>query len=360
MTVRTDSFVPGPDELRRVFAGKSTTELVFFARQCLERGGHDQVLALSEAFEATFAADATLALTAAVARFVGGEREAAAVAVEELVRAHPADLNALSVLAEMRARSGDRAASVALFTRLIELFPDYPGAQPTLAALLMPGPSYREVLRALHARLAPRTYLEIGVASGATLSLATGAELAVGVDPVEAPLEHPLPARARLIRTTSAAFFAKHRCEDVFGPRAVELTFIDGLHLFEAALADFAGAEAWSNPSSTIVLHDCVPIAPVTARRERATRFWVGDTWKAAWALARYRPDLRIRTLLAPPSGLVVVRGLDPSSRVLERERPRILGELMPLEYPCPVGSYPDELHVVPNTPEGLAEALGA
>jgi len=350
--------VPGLEELRRAFAGKSTGELVFFARQCLERGGYDQVLALGAALGPTFTGDPSLALTLAVARFLAGQQSAAESEVAALVRARPDDENALSVLAEMRARSGDTPGAVEALARLIALYPDYPGAFSTLAALLMPGPSYREVLRAIHAALQPKTYLEIGVAGGATLALATASEIAVGVDPVEAPLERPLPPGARVIRQTSAAFFAERKREQLFGPRPVELTFIDGLHLFEAALADFVGAEAWSGPQSTIVLHDCLPVAPVAARRERATRFWVGDTWKAAWALARHRADLRIVTVLTPPSGLVIVRRLDPSSRHLRENLDSIVAELMPLEYPLGPGQWPDALHVVPSTPAGLAEAL--
>jgi len=350
--------VPAPEELRRAFAGKSATDLLFFARQCLERGGYDQVLALAAALGTEFTFDPSLALTLAVARFLAGERAAALDAVAALAATRPDDPNALSVLAEMRARSGDPRGAVASLTQLIGFYPDYPGALSTLATLLMPGPSYRDVLRAAHAALTPQRYLEIGVAAGATLALATTTEVAIGVDPVEAPLEHALPPGARILRQPSAELFASRRREDLFGEHPVDLTFIDGLHLFEAALGDFIGAEAWSGPASTIVLHDCLPVAPVAARRERATRFWVGDTWKAVWALARHRPDLRIRTLLTPPSGLVFVRRLEPRSRLLETSRERIVSELASLDYPLGIGEWPEELHVLPSTPEGLAEAL--
>ncbi|HSU40175.1 MAG TPA: hypothetical protein VLJ38_11415, partial [Polyangiaceae bacterium] len=96
----------------------------------------------------------------------------------------------------------------------------------------------------------------------------------------------------------------------------------------------------------------------VTATRERRTRFWVGDTWKAAWSLARRRPDLRIRTILTPPSGLVVVRRLDPSSRTLADGFDALVNELRTQSYPLEPGRWPALLNVVPNTPEGLAEAL--
>ena len=359
MPVRTDSFVPGPAEIRRALSASSSGELVYFMRQCLERGGFDHALAVGEALPERFRDDPALALTLWIARFLGGEREAARAGIAAVVAERPDDLNALSVLAEMEARSGHGAAAVELFTRLLERYPDYPGAHATLAALLMPGPHYKDVLRAIHARLHPRSYLEIGVAAGATLALAATAEVAIGVDPVEAPLEHALPPGARVVRETSDHFFGSRSARELFGDEGVDLVFIDGLHLFEFALRDFFNAEAWCTKTSTIVLHDCVPIARATAERERRTRFWVGDTWKAAWALARHRPDLRIRTILTPPSGLVVVRRLDPSARPSPEAVARIIDELAPLEYTAPAGQWPPELHVVQNSPAGIAEALG-
>ncbi len=358
MPVRTDSFVPGPEVIRRALSESSSGELVYFMRQCLERGAFDHALAVAAAMPERFRADPALALTLGIARFLGGERDAARAGVAELVAERPDDLNALSVLAEIEARSGHGPAAIELFTRLLARYPDYPGAHATLAALLMPGPHYRDVLRAIHARLAPRTYLEIGVAAGATLALAATADVAIGVDPVEAPVEHALPPGARILRETSDDFFGSRSPRDVFGVDTVDLVFIDGLHLFEFALRDFFNAESWCNQASTIVLHDCVPIERATANRERSTRFWVGDTWKAVWALARHRPELKVRTILTPPSGLVVVRRLAPGARPTPEAVTRLVAELSALEYPSSPGPWPAELHVVPNTPEGLAEAL--
>ncbi|HEY3493410.1 MAG TPA: class I SAM-dependent methyltransferase [Polyangiaceae bacterium] len=359
MPSRPNSFVPSAPEMDRAFRGASAAELVFLMRQCLERGAYDHALALYETFAARLPADPALALCEAVARFVGGEREAALGAVARLAETRPDDLNVLSVLGEMRARSGDEPGACAALGTLIERYPDYPGAQPALASLLMPGPPYREILKAIHRALAPRTYLEIGVEKGGTLALATSAEIAVGVDPADFALEAALPAGARVVRETSDTFFASRTRESLFGARAVELAFIDGMHLFEFALRDFAHVERWCAPGSTIVLHDCVPLARVTAERERRTRFWVGDTWKAAIALARHRPDLRIRTILTPPSGLVVVRRLDPSSSVLLDRFAAIEAELSPLDYPHAPGDWPKELGPVPNSLEGVNEALG-
>jgi hypothetical protein len=130
------------------------------------------------------------------------------------------------------------------------------------------------------------------------------------------------------------------------------------MHQFEFALRDFRNSEAWSSPDGTILLHDCLPIVPASAARERRTRFWVGDTWKAALAIARHRPDLKIRTILTPPSGLVVIRRLDPSSTLLGEQHDAIVKELSELVYPFEPGDWPPELHAVSNDAEGLREAL--
>jgi hypothetical protein len=355
---RPNSFVPAPEQIREALGESSAGDLVFFLRQCLERGGFDHALALEAALGERARTEPALVLSLAVARFVSGERAVALAALVDMARARPGDLNVLSVLAEMRARSGDREGAFRTLLELVGRYPDYPGAQALLASLSMPGPPYREVLRAVHRALAPRSYLEIGVETGGTLALATSATRAVGVDPADYPLEQPLPPGAVVVRETSDAFFASRTRESLFGEEPVDLAFIDGMHLFEYALRDFANVESWCSPNGTVILHDCVPLAPVAAERERRTRFWVGDTYKLVWALARHRPDLKIRTVLTPPSGLVVIRRLDPKSDRLKRNFSTIEQEFACFHYPYEPGRFPSELHAVPNDAAGVSEAL--
>jgi hypothetical protein len=215
------------------------------------------------------------------------------------------------------------------------------------------------VLARLHQLLRPKSYLEIGVDTGATLALAQGSEIAVGVDPAELPVATArLPSNVKLFQETSSEFFAHRTRDSVFGSRRVDLVFIDGMHRFENALEDFVHAESWCQAGGTIVLHDCVPILARTASRERTTKFWVGDTWKIVPALAQYRPELKIATILAPPSGLVVVRRLNPAANQLAAERERILERFLPLEYQRRPGDFAPELNAVPNDEAGLALAL--
>jgi hypothetical protein len=358
VTQRPNSYVPPAEAIRAAFASASAADLTFFLRQCLERGGFDHALALEEALTERARSEPALLLPLAVARFLAGERRQALATVDGIVRSRPEDLNALSVLAEMRARSGDREGAFTTLMDLVNRYPDYPGAQGLLASLSMPGPPYRDVLRAVHRLLSPRTYLEIGVETGGTLALATSASRAVGIDPEDFPLEQALPAGARVVRETSDAFFAGRTRESVFGADTVDLAFIDGMHLFEFALRDFSNVESWCAPMSTVILHDCVPLAPVAAERERRTRFWVGDVYKVVWALARHRPDLKIRTVLTPPSGLVVIRNLDPQSSVIRTNFAAIEQEFSSFRYPYEPGRFPAELHAVGNDAAGIREAL--
>ena len=357
MTLKPNSFVPDAAAIRQALDGLGAAEIVMLLRQCLELRGHDHALAIAEALPDAVRAEPSIRLCEAVARFVAGQHDRATALIESVLAGAPEHLLARELRGEMRLRAGQRAAALADLSWVAERYPDYPGLQGLLSVLLMPGGHYRDVLVALHQRLAPGRYLEIGVETGATLSLATSAELAVGVDPADYPLDQALPPSARVVRLTSDDFFARHTREELFG-KPVDLAFIDGMHLFEYALRDFINTEAWCAPSSTIVLHDCLPILSVAAERERRTRFWVGDTWKTIVALARFRPDLRIRTILAPPSGLVVVRGLDPSSTVLRDRMQEILTSLHDLRYERAPGDWPAEFHVVPSSPAGLEEAL--
>jgi hypothetical protein len=49
--------------------------------------------------------------------------------------------------------------------------------------------------------------------------------------------------------------------------------------------------------------------------------------------LKKYRPDLRIHTLAAPPSGLAVIRGLNSKSTALPAQFEAIRREFIPYPY---------------------------
>jgi hypothetical protein len=163
-----------------------------------------------------------------------------------------------------------------------------------------PGPDYLAVLAAIHRTLRPATYLEIGVLWGESLRLALPETRVLGIDPA------PLTDDPRVYRIGSRDFFAIHNPETILqGP--IEFAFIDGEHLFEEALADFAAIERHAAPNALIAIHDTIPLNAETASRHRTTEFYTGDVWKLPLYLRLRRPDLHIVTLATAPTGLTLV-----------------------------------------------------
>lgn len=183
-----------------------------------------------------------------------------------------------------------------------------------------------EFLRALHSRLAPRTYLEIGVAQGGSLALSRCPS--IGVDPAF-QVNQQLSAPTSLIRETSEAYFAalERAGRTPFGRLPIDLAYIDGMHHLENVVADFIAIERYSAPSSVISVDDVLPPSVEEAARDRLTQSWTGDVFWMPAVLAAYRPDLNALTVATEPAGTLLVTSLDPSSDVLAERLEDILHE---------------------------------
>lgn len=213
---------------------------------------------------------------------------------------------------------------------------------------------YYEALEVAHAYLRPDVYLEIGVHEGHSFRLAASAAAAVGVDPAM-DLRFPAPPGAQLFRKTSDDFFAQDATA-AFADAPVDLAFVDGLHHWDQALRDVVHAERHSHGQGRVLIHDCLPIDAETSTRERNTVVWSGDVWKVVVWLRRHRPDLDVTTLDVAPTGLAVVRGLDPRRPLPDV---RALDEdVWALGYDDVAGSLGDLLNVVPGTVDELERAL--
>ena len=253
--------------------------------------------------------------------------------------------------------AGDRERAVKYAEQALERDPECHDARLLLAGLYLQGRPYDDVLADIHAHLKPRTYVEIGIATGKSLKLVRPETLALGVDPDPA-LQFELSPNTRVFRETSDDFFARHDVRSELGSLPVDLAFIDGLHYFDQALRDFINLERLCDRASTILVHDCFPLDRASAQRERKSGFWSGDVWRLVVLLKEHRPDLRLHTIAAPPTGLVVIRGLDPSSRRLSETLETLVDEYMQLDYGYLANDRAAKLNVVANDWDGIRSLL--
>src|ERR1700722_6300659 len=202
------------------------------------------------------------------------------------------------------------------------------------------GTFYQTFLKRMHSALQPNTYFEIGTLNGDTLRLASCT--CISVDPhfqISSEVLGNKPA-CYFFQVGSDEFFEKHNPIEIFS-KAIDIAFLDGMHLFEFLLRDFYNTERYCTRSSIIVLHDCLPgdeyIAvrdPSDSARQKSSRpnYWTGDVWKLVPVLRRWRPDLKIAVLDAPPTGLVLVTNFDSGNRVLRENYTAIMDSYLNLD----------------------------
>lgn len=202
-----------------------------------------------------------------------------------------------------------------------------------------PTMSRHQLLEALHAKLQPRTYLEVGVNDGASLALSR--TRSVGVDPAFRVVKE-LECDVQLVRATSDDFFARPTATAHFGGVPVDLAFIDGMHLSDFALRDFMNVEPLMARTGVVVLDDVLPRNALEASRERRTNAWTGDVYKAVEVLMRNRPDLVVMMVNTAPTGTAVVLSLDPRSAVLRGQYEAELDYLLAPDPQAPPASFLD------------------
>jgi hypothetical protein len=221
------------------------------------------------------------------------------------------------------------------------------------------GEDYLVFIARMQTLLQPRTYLEIGTRTGESLALARCPSIAI--DPVFAVSAEALRGKrvCQFFQMSSDDFFRDYDPSVLLrGP--IDLAFLDGMHLFEFLLRDFANVERHCRANSVIMMHDCIPTdAYVAERRDDPERrralgsrpgWWTGDVWKIVPILKRHRPDLVIHAIDAAPTGLIMVTNLDPQSDLLRRNHFHIAQEFAGMELiDYGIARYIDELTLVPS-----------
>ena len=171
--------------------------------------------------------------------------------------------------------------------------------------------------------LQSQSYFEIGTASGR--SLASVGCKSVAVDPKFSVTTNVIGNKSSCMffQMRSDRFFEDYNLTQLLGG-PFDVAFLDGLHVYEYLLRDFINTERHAKKSSIVFLHDCLPFNLNMTRRRMVVAgkgpggSWTGDVWKVLPILKKYRPDLSVHLLDCPPTGLVMITGLDPRSIVLD------------------------------------------
>ncbi|MFC5729022.1 MULTISPECIES: class I SAM-dependent methyltransferase [Nocardioides] len=189
-------------------------------------------------------------------------------------------------------------------------------------------------LAALHEKLRPRTYLEIGVHRGQSLTLSRVPS--IGIDP-EFNVTCELQADVHLARMTSDEFFARPHPLAHLPINVLDLAFIDGMHLAEYSLRDYLAVERFTHSGTVVVFDDMLPRRVNEANRYRQSGGWTGDVYKALEALRTLRPDVVVIEVATEGSGTAVVLCPDASRNgVLEGYDDWLESAIVPDPQPVP------------------------
>jgi len=270
----------------------------------------------------------------------------------------PHDPSCLLQAAEVAYLVGKPQLALEYCGRLRGVAPELDVTDMLEARIRFGGEHYLQVMARILDAVKPRTYVEIGVEHGTSLRLVQAPTLAIGIDP-EPKLAGRLAANQKVFAETSDAFFAARDPRAELGGLPIDLAFIDGMHQFEFALRDFANLERFCTRDSTILIDDCYPLNRETAERERRRDFWSGDIWRLILLLKKYRPDLAIHIVATPPTGLAVVRRLDPDSRFLREHHDRLCREFLAVDYTFLEDDMPGKLNLFPNDWAKIRALLG-
>jgi hypothetical protein len=272
---------------------------------------------------------------------------------------HPVDGDYFLALGDAYRISGNGKLAVSNYRKALTFDRDLVRAHVGLATLRFPGDFYYVWLDRFYTDLSPETVIEIGVFDGQSIARVHPPTLAIGVDP-NPRLAYSLTAETHIFTETSDAFFARGGPDALLAGRPVGVAFIDGLHLYEQALKDFINLERYCGPRSVILFHDTVPLDEATQSRARDTKFHTGDVWKVVPCLKHYRPDLDVFTIAAPWTGLTVVIGLDPTSRVLEENFDEAVARFIDVPFADIQDRLDSALNIVSNDWNGVATRLKA
>ena len=193
-----------------------------------------------------------------------------------------------------------------------------------------------EVIQKIVDKKMAQTYLEIGVADGASF-FPIRARRKIAVDPhftfsrmnkIQWSLKNLYNMTAMYYESTSNSFFASAKL-----PHGLDVIFIDGQHTYRQSLKDVNNSLNSLNEDGVIIMHDCnppheaaaypadYPPLAVSPNIPGWTGEWCGDVWKTICHLKSQRQDLKIFVLDCDYGLGIITKGIaDDCLNLTEKE----------------------------------------
>lgn len=192
--------------------------------------------------------------------------------------------------------------------------------------------SYLDLLDTVHRHLLPNCYLEIGVRTGGSATLALPGTKAILIDP-QPKIRFSLPEHSYIEAVTSDEFFETRATAVGLSPGDIDLSYIDGLHVFDFALRDYFNVEKFCHAESLVLLDDCIPPNEIASRPNRETVLWAGDVWKVLAVLEEIDPSIEITLIDIEPAGLAALRRVRPDRGLSSVEISEIVARFNALDF---------------------------
>lgn len=191
--------------------------------------------------------------------------------------------------------------------------------------------SLLELLKYMFNRLQPKMFITIGDRAS-YVQCVPQPILGLGIDPWPLMSLKSLAPNQQVYPVTSDYFFHSPYMIKELHP---DIVMITGFHRFEQVLRDIMFAEKLCNNKSVIMINNTAPLSPDDIDRAdiTASAHQTGDVFKVIPIFKKYRPEVKVSTLIDVDKGVTIFENLDESSHILQHALVEAVGDVINIPY---------------------------
>ena len=195
----------------------------------------------------------------------------------------------------------------------------------------MNNPSLLDVISYQFNRIRPKVFLAIGDRAR-YVQCVPQPILGLGVDPWPIMNLKSLPPNQQVYPVTSDYFFHSPYMVKELHP---DIILISGFHRFEQVLRDVIFAEKLCSNKSIIMVENTAPASQDDIDRAdiTAVAHQTGDVFKIIPIFKKYRPEMKVSTLIDVDKGITIFENLDESNHTLQYELVQAVEEVIDIPF---------------------------